>query len=113
MKSWAARTRIEDNSFDDAKGKWSNYMIDLPGGTRGRITGNAFVQGVDKENHSAFIAVNAEEPGPTDLTVARNEASLAPAVPWATVFVADWGSGNGVRLEGNALGKGVKAFERR
>ena len=113
VKSWAAKLRIEDNSFDDARGKWSNYMIDLPGGASGRITGNVFVQGADKENHSAFIAVNAEEPGPTDLAVTQNEASRAPAVPWATVFVADWGSGDGVRLEGNALGKGVKAFERR
>ena len=113
VKSWAAKVRIEDNSFDDAGGKWSNYMIDLPGGGAGRITGNVFVQGADKENHSTFVAVNAEEPGPADLLVANNEASLAPAVEWSTVFVANWGDGDGVRLEGNALGKGIKAFERR
>ena len=113
VKSWAARTEIADNSFDDARGKWSNYMIDLPGGTEGRITGNVFVQGGHKENHSAFVAVNAEEPGPTDLLVARNEASLSPAVEWSTVFVAGWGDGRGVRLEGNALGEGIKPFERR
>jgi DNA-binding transcriptional LysR family regulator len=35
-------------------------MIDLPNGAAGRIAGNWFVQGADKENHSAFIAVAAE-----------------------------------------------------
>ena len=45
VKSWAARVRIVDNSFDDAGGRSSNYMIDLPGGASGRIAGNVFVQG--------------------------------------------------------------------
>ena len=114
VKSWAARVRIVDNSFDDAGGRSSNYMIDLPGGASGRIAGNVFVQGADKENHSAFIAVNAEEAGanPTDLVVAGNAASLTPDVGWSTVFVADWG-GTGARLEGNVLGKGITAFEKR
>ena len=114
VKSWAATVRIQDNSFDDAKGKWSNYMIDLPGGASGRIAGNVFVQGADKENHSAFIAVNAEEktPGRTDLTITGNSATLAPAVPWSTVFVADWAGGKIAQAD-NALGKGIKPFERR
>ncbi len=114
VKSWAARTDVIDNSFDDAKGKWSNYMIDLPGGAKGRIAGNAFVQGADKENHSAFIAVNAEEKTPerTDLTITKNSATLTPKVPWSTVFVADWGGGK-IALSDNALGKEIKAFERR
>lgn len=114
VKSWAAQVRIEDNSFDDAKGKWSNYMIDLPGGAKGRIAGNAFVQGADKENHSAFIAVNAEEKAAerTDLTITGNSATLTPKVPWSTVFVADWAGGK-IALADNAVGKGIKPFERR
>ena len=114
VKSWAARTDVLDSSFDDSGGKWSNYMIDLPGGTRGRIAGNVFVQGSDKENHSAFIAVGAEDgsANPTNLAVAGNTATLAPEVPWSTVFVADWGKGR-VTLADNVLGKGIRAFERR
>ncbi len=114
VKSWAARTDVLDSSFDDSGGKWSNYMIDLPGGTSGRIAGNVFVQGADKENHSAFVAVGAEDGAAnrTDLTVTRNTATLAPSVPWSTVFVADWGGGR-VRLGDNVLGKGIRAFERR
>ena len=114
VKSWAARTDVLDSSFDDSGGKWSNYMIDLPGGTRGRIAGNVFVQGSDKENHSAFVAVGAEDGAAnrTDLTVTRNTATLAPSVPWSTVFVADWGGGK-VALADNVLGKGIRAFERR
>lgn len=35
-------------------------MIDLPAGSVGTITHNEFVQGRNKENYSAFIAVGAE-----------------------------------------------------
>ena len=114
VKSWAARTDVLDSSFDDSGGQGSNYMIDLPGGTSGRIAGNVFVQGADKENRSAFIAVGAEDgsANPTDLAVVGNTATLAPAVPWSTVFVADWGEGR-VTLADNMLGKGVRGFERR
>lgn len=114
LKSWAARTDVLDSSFDDSKGAVTNYMIDLPGGTRGRIAGNVFVQGADKENHSALIALAAEDAqaNPTDLTVTGNTATLAPGVPWNTVFVANWGGGE-LRLADNVLGTGIKAFERR
>ncbi|MEC7398939.1 MAG: right-handed parallel beta-helix repeat-containing protein, partial [Pseudomonadota bacterium] len=60
LKSRAARTIVEDSSFDDAAGRGTNYMIDLPNGGNGRIVRNWFVQGRDKENWSAFIAVGAE-----------------------------------------------------
>ena len=36
-------------------------MIDLPAGAQGIIANNWFVQGRDKENYSAFIALGAEE----------------------------------------------------
>jgi hypothetical protein len=114
VKSRAARIEIASSSFDDAKGKATNYMIDLPGGATGQISNNWFVQGRDKENWSAFIAVAAEgrtHPS-TGLTIVANDARLAPGVTRETVFVADW-SGDRLSLGENALGPGLKAFERR
>jgi hypothetical protein len=114
VKSRAGRVEITSSSFDDSRGRATNYMIDLPGGASGTIAENWFVQGADKENYSAFIAVAAE--GKTHssngLTIAANDARLAPNVERSTVFVADW-SGDRVVLGDNRLGIGLKRFERR
>ncbi len=61
VKARSGQVVIENNSFDDANGRQSNYMIDLPAGSQGRIADNWFVQGRDKDNHSAFIALGAED----------------------------------------------------
>lgn len=115
VKSLAPRIAITDSSFDDSRGRATNYMIDLPAGATGEIARNVFVQGANKENYSAFVAVKAGErfdhPA-AGLTIAANRASIAPGVRRSTVFVADW-SGEAIRLAGNALGPGLKAFERR
>ena len=114
LKSRAARVEIASNSFDDSQGRWSNYLIDLPMGSTGQITNNWFVQGPDHENHSALIAVAAEERKNSSdgLVIAGNDARLAPKVPWSTVFVADW-SGNRLEVGQNTLGPGIKRFEKR
>lgn len=114
VKSRAARVDIASSSFDDAKGKGTNYMIDLPEGAVGQISNNWFVQGRDKENYSAFIAVAAE--GTTHssagLVILGNDARLAPGVDRDTTFVADW-SGDELALGENALGPGLTRFEKR
>jgi hypothetical protein len=46
------------------------------------------------------------------LAITGNDARLAPAVRRNTVFVADW-SGAQLSVADNALGQGLKAFERR
>jgi hypothetical protein len=114
VKSRAARIEVGDSSFDDSRGRATNYMIDLPGGATGRIVGNWFVQGEDKENYSAFVAVAAEGKAHSSngLSIAGNDARLAPGVARTTVFVADW-SGDRVVLGENRLGIGLKRFERR
>jgi hypothetical protein len=114
FKSRAARNFVSGSSFDDTGGKDTNYMIDLPAGSVGTITGNVFVQGKGKENHSALIAVAAEarDHRSAGLSVTGNKASLAPGVGWSTVFVADW-SHEPLRLGTNALGRGIKPFETR
>jgi len=114
VKSWAARNDISDSSFDDTRGRTTNYMIDLSGGGVGTITRNSFVQGPNKENHSAFITVAAEarENRSAGLVVQGNRASLAPGVSWSSVFVADW-SHEPLRIAGNELGKGITPFETR
>ena len=114
VKSRAGRIEITQSSFDDSRGKATNYMIDLPGGASGTIAENWFVQGQDKENYSAFIAVAAEGKAHTSngLAIAANDARLAPNVDRSTVFVADW-SGDRLALGENRLGLGLKRFERR
>ncbi len=114
VKSRAARSEIADNSFDDTRGRETNYMIDLPAGSVGAITRNEFVQGASKENYSAFIAVGAEgitHPS-AGLAISNNRAAVAPGVSRNTTFVADW-THEPIRLSQNQLGSGLKAFETR
>ena len=114
LKSRAAQVQVAANSFDDSAGRGTNYMIDLPEGSVGQITNNWFVQGRDKENYSAFIAVAAEDHthSADGLTIAGNDARFAPDVRRSSAFVADW-SGDRLALGPNALGTGLKPFEKR
>ena len=114
LKARAAQVVIEDNSFDDANGRGTNYMIDLPAGSIGRIAGNWFVQGRDKENWSAFIALGAEEllhPS-NGLTVENNQARFVPGLSRNSVFLADW-TGSRVVMQGNRIAGGIKPYEQR
>lgn len=114
LKSRSPRVTVTDTSFDDSAGRGTNYMIDLPAGATGRITGNWFVQGTNKENHSAFIAVTAEdkENSSNGLVISGNDARFAPGVEWGSVFVADW-SGDRLAIGENALGQGLRRYETR
>ncbi len=114
VKSRAARVDVASSSFDDSNGKATNYMIDLPNGAAGQITNNWFVQGKDKENYSAFIAVGAKKSMRSSeaLQIAGNDARLAPNVSRNTVFVADW-TGEDLNVGPNNLGQGLKRYERR
>ncbi|MGH6746461.1 right-handed parallel beta-helix repeat-containing protein [Novosphingobium sp.] len=114
VKSRAAHVEITDSSFDDAAGRATNYMIDLPEGATGRIAGNWFVQGRDKENYSAFIAVAAEHRShpSAGLTVEGNNARFAPGIDRNSAFVADW-SGEPLKIGRNTLGTGIAGFEKR
>ena len=114
VKSRAVRTDVAASSFDDSAGTATNYMIDLPGGSAGQITNNWFVQGRDKENYSAFIAVSPEgrENPTSDLVIAGNDARYVPGLSRNSVFVADWGAGD-LTIEDNNIGAGIKPFEQR
>jgi hypothetical protein len=114
VKSRAARVAVIGNSFDDSAGIVTNYMIDLPNGATGRITGNWMVQGRNKENYSAFIAVAAEGKYHTSsgLEVSANDARFAPGITRRSAFVADW-SGDALTIGENALGTGLVRFEKR
>lgn len=114
LKARAAEVTIEGNSFDDANGRTTNYMIDLPAGSRGRIAENWFVQGRDKENYSAFIALGAEDilhPS-AGLRIENNEARLVPGLKRSSVFLADW-TGERVVMQGNRLAEGLAQYEAR
>lgn len=114
LKTRAIAVDINDNSFDDTQGKATNYMIDLPSGSVGRISNNLLVQGRDKENYSAFIAIAAEErKNPSrGLIVEGNRASLPAGMDRRSVFVADW-SGEALEIGANELGAGLTKFEKR
>ncbi len=114
LKSRAARVDVASCSFDDSDGRGTNYMIDLPDGATGQISNNWFVQGKDKENYSAFIAVSAEhkDHSSAGLTVVGNDARFAPGITRTSTFVADW-SGDPLKIGENKLGTGLKRFEER
>jgi hypothetical protein len=114
FKSRAAHNIVTANSFDDSHGHVTNYMVDLCAGSSGTVTGNVFVQGRDKDNHSALITVAAEERlhRSGGLAISNNTASQAPGADWPTVFVADW-SHEPLRLGANKLSGRIKPFETR
>ena len=114
FKSRGIAVDVRDNSFDDTQGTATNYMIDLPSGSVGRIANNMFVQGRDKENYSALIAVAAEErKNPSrGLVIEGNRATLPAGMDRKSVFVADW-SGEALAIGANELGAGLLRFEKR
>ena len=103
---------IADNSFDDTRGHKTNYMIDLPEGSRGLITHNTFVQGPDKENHSGMVVIAAEAKTYRSggLRIEDNDASLAPRAPTNPAFVANL-SGEELAVGANRLGAGIRMYE--
>lgn len=114
VKARSREVVIENNSFDDANGKATNYMIDLPAGSIGRIADNWFVQGRDKENYSAFIALGAEDllHDSNGLKVENNEARFVPGLTRSSVFLADW-TASRVVMQGNTIAGGIKQYEQR
>lgn len=114
LKTRAARVDINDNSFDDTQGKTTNYLIDLPAGSTGRVVNNLLIQGRDKENYSALIAVAAEaRDNPSrGLVIEGNRASIPQGIGRSSVFVADW-SGEALAIGANEIGPGLTRFEKR
>jgi hypothetical protein len=114
LKSRAVNVDFRDNSFDDTQGRGTNYMIDLPAGAVGYIVGNMFVQGRDKENFTALIAVGAEErKNPSArLIIEGNRATMPEGLGRRSAFVADW-SGDPLAIGPNELGSRLTPFERR
>lgn len=114
LKSRALAVDVRDNSFDDSQGRGTNYLIDLPSGSIGRIANNLLVQGRDKENYSALIAVAAEErKNPSaGLEISGNRASIPADMGRRPAFVADW-SGEALVIGANDLGPGLVRLQRR
>lgn len=112
LKSRSRWIDVSDCSFDDRNGSATNYMIDLPDGASGRIVRNTFVQGTNKENHSAFIAVAAEarRHNSSNLMVLNNQAvQLSPS--HSSAFILDW-SGSVRDVSGNQTGARVRLIRR-
>ncbi|MDE2595498.1 MAG: right-handed parallel beta-helix repeat-containing protein [Sphingomonadales bacterium] len=114
VKTRAGRVAVLASSFDDSAGRTTNYMIDLSAGATGRITNNWFLQGSDKENYSAFIAIGAEGHAHSadGLSIDANDARYAPGVERKSAFVADW-TGDRLAMGSNALAQGLTRYERR
>lgn len=114
VKSRAPMVEILDSSFDDSQGHMTNYMIDLSNGAKGRIAGNEFVDGRDKDNHSTLITVAPEgaKNDSSGLVVENNRARLAPGADYKPVFVGNW-AGEPIVLRGNILAPGITPTARR
>lgn len=114
VKSRAASVDISNNSFDDSHGRRTNYMIDLPNGSGGVISGNMMVQGRDKDNYSAFITIAPEgrERDSSGLLIENNRAAFVPGLSRSSTFVANW-SEDIPRLAGNNLARGIRPTDRR
>jgi hypothetical protein len=114
LKSRAPRVEVLSNSFDDSRGRRTNYLIDLSNGAVGRIAGNVFLHGRGKENYGTMIAVAAEgaDNPSAGLVVEDNDVSLAPGFRWHTAFVGDW-SGEPLVIRGNRVAAGIALIERR
>jgi len=113
IKVRARAVDIRNNVIDDTGGRNSNYLIDLPAGSTGRISGNWMVQGPRKENPGTIIAVSAEgREHPTDgLVIEGNTVKMAAGAPRGPAFVRDW-SGGRLVIGANALDGGILRFAR-
>lgn len=104
VKIRAPRVEILDNSFDDSQGRNTNYSIDLSNGASGRISGNSFEQGPNKDNYSTMIAVAPEgrKHSSAGLVIEGNKAWLSPGFKDSTTFVGNW-SREAVTVRNNDL----------
>ncbi|MDR6113470.1 MULTISPECIES: right-handed parallel beta-helix repeat-containing protein [unclassified Sphingomonas] len=114
VKTRAPYVEVLDSSFDDSQGHMTNYMIDLSNGAKGRIAGNEFVFGRDKDNHSTLITVAPEgaKNDSSGLVVENNRARLAPGAGFNPVFVGNW-AGEPLVIRGNILGPGITSTARK
>ncbi|MBX3592986.1 right-handed parallel beta-helix repeat-containing protein [Sphingomonas sp.] len=114
VKTRAPQVEIIDNSFDDSQGMHTNYSIDLSNGASGRIAGNSFEQGPNKDNYSTMISVAPEGPknSSAGLVIEGNKAWLHPRFDHRTTFVGNW-SRDSVTVRGNDLAEGIAPIARR
>ncbi|RVU04944.1 right-handed parallel beta-helix repeat-containing protein [Novosphingobium umbonatum] len=113
IKTRSAKVDIRDNVIDDTAGRASNYLIDLPAGATGRISGNWMVQGAHKENGSTIIAVAAESRDHVSdgLVIEGNSLRLAAGANSNAVFVRDWQGGR-LMLGANQLPPAMVRYKR-
>jgi len=60
IKSRAARTEILNNSVHDGPNGSASYLLDLPNGGSGIVSGNRFEKGPRSENRAIAIAIGGE-----------------------------------------------------
>lgn len=115
VKSRATRTAVINSSFDDTGGRDSNYLIDLSNGSTGRITGNWFVQGRNKENYTTLISVAPEgkQHSSNGLVIEGNDARVVSGAEFTSNFVTDWSGGDRLRIGQNTIGAGLRRYEAR
>ena len=104
IKSRAARTEILNNSVQDGPNGSASYLVDLPNGGSGVISGNRFEKGPRSENRDVAIAIGAEGPMPEnppgEITIKDNVFTSHSGV--TTAFVRNY-TDNPVSLLGNRL----------
>lgn len=115
VKSRSGRTAVINSSFDDTGGRDTNYMIDLSVGSTGKIVGNWFVQGRNKENRTTLISVAPEGKYNTSdgLVIEGNDARMVSGADFGSAFVCDWSKGDRIRIGANTIGAGLRRYETR
>jgi hypothetical protein len=114
LKSRAPRIEVLNTSFDDSRGRNTNYMIDLSNGAVGLIAGNVFVNGRDKDNYGTLIAVapeGSEQPS-AGLRIENNSVSVVPGYSFETAFVGSW-TREPLAIRGNQIAKAIVPVARR
>ena len=91
-----------------------SHLIRYEPRSTGVIAQNWFIQGRDKENYSAVIALGAETSlhNSDGLVVRDNEARFVQGIRRESAFVADW-TGARVQMADNRLAEGLTKYERR
>ncbi|MEZ5654800.1 MAG: right-handed parallel beta-helix repeat-containing protein [Sphingobium sp.] len=114
IKSRAARVDITGNRFDDGAGAHTNYMIDLPNGSAGRIVDNMMMQGRNKDNYSAFITIAPEGRmrDSSGLDIRGNTAGFVAGLQRKSTFVANW-TEDTPTISQNRLNMGIKVTDLR
>lgn len=76
MKLRVREVAFADNLVDDNAGNGASYLLELPNGAAGQVSGNAFINGPKAENRCRAMVVGAEGIEQDSTVAARNNRAF-------------------------------------